>query len=67
MAAIARHDAAHAERARRVDQAIHAGGMEGLAATPETRANAGEYLAGDITAEEMMARIQGRIQQRRSD
>lgn len=52
--------AAREERARRVEAAIHSGEMEGLSVTPELRADAEAYLAGDITSSELVARTRAR-------
>ena len=49
-----------AERARRVEDAIHSGRMEGLDVTPATRADAQEYAEGKISARELRARVRAR-------
>ena len=49
---------APAERDRRIalEQAEHSGEMEGLQITPATRADGGEYAAGRIDIDELVAR-----------
>lgn len=49
-----------AERERRVAEAIHSGEMEGLRVTPATQADAADYIAGQITSDELVARIRAR-------
>ena len=49
-----------AERARRVAEAIHSSEMEGLTVTTATRADAGEYIAGRIDSDELVARVRAR-------
>lgn len=44
----------------RVAEAIHSGEMEGLTVTPETRADAQEYVAGAIDSDELVARALAR-------
>lgn len=48
------------ERQRWVAEAIHSEEMEGLSVTPETRADANDYVAGLIDSEELMARARAR-------
>ncbi len=50
----------HAERAHRVDEAIHSGEMEGLHVTEATRADADEYVAGRIDSDELVERVRAR-------
>jgi hypothetical protein len=50
----------NAERARRVEDAIHSGRMEGLDVTSATRADAQEYAEGKISARELRARVRAR-------
>jgi hypothetical protein len=52
--------AAARARAQRAADAIHAGEMEGLSVTAETRADADDYISGAISADELMARIKRR-------
>lgn len=49
-----------AERRRRVDEAIHSGEMEGLAVSAAGQADAGEYVAGRIDSDELVARARAR-------
>ena len=49
-----------AERQRRVDDAIHSGEMEGMHVDPATRADAGDYVAGRITSDELVERARAR-------
>lgn len=49
-----------AERQRRVDSAIHSGEMEGMRVAPATRADAGDYVAGRITSDELVERARSR-------
>ena len=53
-------EAGRAERARRIDQAIHSNEMEGLGVTPATRADAQEYVEGRISSRELRARVRAR-------
>lgn len=48
------------ERRRRVEVAVHSGEMEGLHVTPDTRADAEEYVDGQIGVEELRARVRAR-------
>lgn len=48
------------ERQRRVDDAIHSGEMEGMNVAPATRADAGDYVAGRITSDELVDRARAR-------
>lgn len=48
------------ERQRRVDDAIHSGEMEGMHVAPATRADAGDYVAGRITSDELVERARAR-------
>lgn len=48
------------KRKRRVDDAIHSGEMEGVHVAPATRADAGEYVAGRITSDELVERARAR-------
>jgi hypothetical protein len=43
-------------RAQRVAAALHNGAMEGAEVTPATRADAADYVAGRIDADELVAR-----------
>lgn len=52
--------AEQAQRERRVGEAIHSGEMEGLHVTPAVRADAGEYIAGRIDSDELVARARAR-------
>lgn len=47
-------------REREVAEAIHSGEMEGLQTTSETRADTGQYVAGEISLTELEARVRGR-------
>jgi len=49
-----------AERERRIAEAVHSGEMEGLHVTPAGRADAGEYIAGRIDSDELVARARAR-------
>lgn len=49
-----------AERRRLVDEAIHSGEMEGLAVSAAGQADAGEYVAGRIDSDELVARARAR-------
>jgi Antitoxin VbhA len=60
MAAEAISPEEHAERAHRVDEAIHGGEMEGLHVTEATRADADEYVAGRIGSDELVERARTR-------
>jgi hypothetical protein len=51
---------AAALREQRVAAAIHNGAMEGAEVTPATRADAAEYVAGRIDADELVARTRAR-------
>lgn len=48
------------ERARRVTEAIHSGEMEGLHVSAAGQADAGEYIAGHIDSDELVARARAR-------
>lgn len=48
------------ERERRVKEAIHSGEMEGLQVSEATRADAQEYVAGQIDSDELVARARAR-------
>jgi hypothetical protein len=54
--------ATDAERARRriVDEAIHSGEMEGLTITDAARADAEEFVAGRIDADDLVTRARAR-------
>lgn len=56
----ARSQVSVAERAGRVAEAIHSGEMEGLTVTTATREDADGYIAGQIDAEELVARVRAR-------
>lgn len=47
-------------RGRAVAEAIHSGEMEGLRVTPKFRADAGDYVAGKIDSNELVARTRAR-------
>lgn len=49
-----------ARRQRLVTEAIHSGEMEGLRVTAAGRADAGEYVAGRISSDELVARARAR-------
>ncbi len=49
-----------AERERRVAEAIHSGEMEGLHVSAAGQADAGEYIAGRIDSDELVARARAR-------
>jgi hypothetical protein len=51
---------AQAEREQVVEAAVHSGEMEGLHVDPATRADAGEYIAGVIDSDELVARARAR-------
>jgi antitoxin VbhA-like protein len=53
-------EAERAVRAQRVAAAIHNGAMEGAVVTPATRADAADYVAGRIDADELVARTRTR-------
>jgi len=48
------------ERERRVEEMIHSGEMEGLPVDPATRADADEYVAGQIDPDELVERARAR-------
>ncbi len=48
------------ERERRVAEAIHSGEMEGLHVSAATQIDAGEYIAGRIDSDELVARARAR-------
>ncbi|MBT1620566.1 hypothetical protein N8D74_17730 (plasmid) [Curtobacterium flaccumfaciens] len=48
------------ERRRRVEIAVHSGEMEGLTVTPESRADAEDYVAGSISSSELVRRVRAR-------
>jgi hypothetical protein len=54
------HGAGRAERARRIEDAIHSGQMEGRNVTPATRADAQEYVEGKISARQLRGRVRAR-------
>jgi hypothetical protein len=60
MTAIGTEAVVQAERAHRVAEAIHSGEMEGLTVTVQARADAGEYVAGRIDSDELVARARAR-------
>lgn len=47
-------------RHRQVRVAEHSGRMEGLEISPATRELAEEYISGDLTVEELVAKVRGR-------
>lgn len=47
-------------RQRLVTEAIHSGEMEGLRVTAAGKADAGEYVAGRIDSDELVARARAR-------
>jgi hypothetical protein len=47
-------------RAKIIGDGIHSLAMEGLAVTPETKADAAEYIAGNITMDELGRRVRAR-------
>ncbi|GEB96373.1 hypothetical protein FHX68_2132 [Microbacterium lacticum] len=49
-----------AERERRVAEGIHSGEMEGLHVSEAGQADAGEYIAGRIDSDELVARARAR-------
>ena len=49
-----------AERERRVAEGIHSGEMEGLHVSEAGQADAGEYIAGSIDSDELVARARAR-------
>lgn len=49
-----------AERERRVSEAIHSGEMEGMHVSPDGQSDAGEYIAGRINSDELVARARAR-------
>lgn len=49
-----------AERELRVADAIHSGEMEGMHVDAATRADAAEYIAGNIDSDELVARARAR-------
>lgn len=49
-----------ADRQWRVEQGIHNWAMEGLQISPETRADAQDYVEGRITVDELVARGRAR-------
>ena len=51
---------AKTERAGHASEAIHSSEMEGLTVTTATRADAGEYIAGRIYSDELVARVRAR-------
>ena len=60
MAAPDCNNVSKAELARRVFEAIHSSELEGLTVTTATRADAGEYIAGRIDSDELVARVRAR-------
>ncbi len=52
--------ATEAERRFALEQAEHSGEMEGLHVSPETRADAEEWVAGRIDVDELVARTRAR-------
>ena len=52
--------AQRAERERQVAEAIHSGEMEGLRTSEGTRADARQYVAGEIDLAELEARVRTR-------
>lgn len=48
------------ERARRVSVARHNGRMEGVDVSPATRADADDYIAGALSAPDLLARTRAR-------
>ncbi|WP_378145466.1 hypothetical protein ACFJGV_17820 [Cnuibacter sp. UC19_7] len=52
--------AQRAERERQVAEAIHAGEMEGLPTSAETKADTDDYVAGEIDLGELEARVRAR-------
>lgn len=48
------------EREALVAEAIHSGEMEGLHVDPVTREDAQEYIAGQISSDELVARARAR-------
>lgn len=60
MAAPDCNNVSKAELARRVSEAIHSSELEGLTVTTATRADAGEYITGQIDTEELVARARAR-------
>lgn len=48
------------DRKRAIDEAIHSGEMEGAYVSSEFRADADEYVQGDISIEELMTRTKRR-------
>lgn len=51
---------ARRERERRVAEAMHSGEMEGFSVSPAGQADAGEYIAGTIDSDELVARARAR-------
>jgi hypothetical protein len=51
---------AETRRERVVEEALHSGEMEGLFVTPAAREDAGEYIAGRIDSDELVARARSR-------
>jgi hypothetical protein len=51
---------AHAERKRRVAEALHSGEMEGFTVDPETKVDSDDYIAGVIDSDELVARARAR-------
>lgn len=48
------------QRRQRVTEAIHSGEMEGLTVTSAGHADAGDYIAGRINSDELVARARAR-------
>ena len=48
------------DRKRAMDEAVHSGEMEGAYVSAEFREDADEYVAGEITIEELMRRTKRR-------
>lgn len=53
-------DTGRQQRAEHVAAAIHSAAMEGQQVTDATRADMDDYVTGDITAAQLVARVQAR-------
>lgn len=51
---------AHAERERRVEEALHSGEMEGFSVDSATLVDSDDYVAGVIESDEIVARARAR-------
>jgi len=56
---------AEAKRRRVVDESRHSLAMEGLPLTAESESDSAAFIAGEISADDMVARAQARVRARR--